>query len=137
MFEHFSFSKTQLEKYYQSAKRDFQIANTADVPEVSFHFCYNALVKLAITICAIKGLRVKSKKGHHIELIKRMSLYLNDPEIEILASEMRAKRNWDLYGGGTLISIKEAKSYLNWAREIFQKAEKQIENKQPKLKLFQ
>ena len=127
MFERFTFSKAQTEKYHRSAKRDFKIASDSHVPEVSFRFCYDALLKLAIALCAEKGLRVKSKKGHHIELIKKLSLYLNDAETEVLANEMRAKRNWDLYGGGALISVKEAKSYVKWAREVFQKAEKSFD----------
>jgi len=36
---------------------------------------------------------------------------------------MRTKRNWNLYGGGILISAKEAKDYLKWTRAIFQKVE--------------
>ena len=134
MFERFNFSKKQIDKYYNSAKRDFKIASNSNVPEVSFRFCYDALLKIAITICAEKGLRVKSRKGHHIALIKKLSFYFNDPEIEVLANEMRAKRNWDLYGGGILISTKEVKDYIQWVNQIFLKAEKYFNNKQPKLK---
>ena len=32
---------------------------------------------------------------------------------------MRSKRNWDLYGGGALISAKEAKSYVKWVKNVF------------------
>jgi hypothetical protein len=135
MFEHFNFSKAQIEKYYKSAKKDFEIATDSSVPEVSFRFCYDAILKLAIAVCAENGLRVKAKKGHHVELIKKLSFYLNDPEIEILAGEMRAKRNWNLYGGGVLISEKEAKSYLEWTKNIFQKTEDYFKRKQPGLKL--
>ena len=135
MFEHFNFSKKQIDKYYNSAKRDFKIALDSNIPEVSFRFCYDAILKVAIAICAEKGLRVKAKKGHHIELIKKLSIYFNDPEIKILANEMRAKRNWDLYGGGFLVSIKESKSYVQWTKQIFQKAEKHFKKKQSKLKL--
>ncbi len=124
MFERFNFSKKQIDKYYRSARRDLKIASDSNVPEVSFRFCYDALLKLAIAVCAEKHLRVKSRKGHHIELIRKLSFYLNEPEIEVLANEMRAKRNWDLYGGGALISAKETKGYIKWTKQIFQKAEK-------------
>lgn len=123
MFEKFNFSKNQIRRYHQSALRDLKIASTSRVPEVTFRFCYDALLKLAIAVCAKNGLRVKARKGHHIELIKKLSFYLKDSEIEILANEMRAKRNWDLYGGGVLISEKEAKDYLRWINKIFQKIE--------------
>lgn len=44
MFEHFSFSKEQIEKYLKSAFRDCNIAASSLVPEVSFRFCYDAAV---------------------------------------------------------------------------------------------
>ena len=50
MFERFKFSRRQTEKYYQSAQRDFQIADNSDVPEVAFRFCYDALLKMAIAV---------------------------------------------------------------------------------------
>jgi len=135
MFEKFRFSRKQIEKYHSSAKRDLKIASEADVPEVKFRFCYDALLKLAITVCAENGLRVKSRRGHHIELIKKLAFFLKDPEIEILANEMRAKRNWDLYGGGVVISSKEAREYLDWTKKIFSRAESLVHQNQTRLKL--
>lgn len=133
MFEKFNFSQNQIDKYYKSAKADLKIASDSDVAEVTFRFCYDALLKLAIAISAKNKLRVKSRKGHHIELIKKLALYLNDSEVEILANEMRSKRNFNLYGGGILISAKEANDYLKWSREIFQKAESLFNAKNQKL----
>ncbi len=135
MFERFRFSEKQIDKYHKSAKRDIKIACNSHVPEVAFRFCYDALVKLSIAVCAKQDLRVKARRGHHIELIKKLSKYLDDTEIELLANEMRTKRNKDLYGGGMLISMKEAKSYVQWARQIFRTAEKYFNYKQSKLKL--
>lgn len=129
MFERFSFSKKQIDAYLQSALRDFSIAATSLIPEVSFRFCYDALLKLSIAVCAANDLRAKSRQGHHIELIKKISVYLNDPEIEIIANEMRAKRNWDLYGGGILISQKEATDYIDWAKAIFKKGKQYLQDK--------
>jgi len=123
MFEKFEFSKRQINKYYHSALEDLKIASDSTTPEVVFRFCYDVLLKLAIAVCAENGLRVKARQGHHIELIKKLSYYLKDSEIELLANEMRTKRNWNLYGGGILISAKEAKDYLKWTRAIFQKVE--------------
>jgi len=134
MFEKFRFSRKQVEKYHSSAKRDLKIASEADVSEVRFRFCYDALLKLAITVCAEHSLRVKSRRGHHIELIKKLSFFLKDSEIEVLANEMRSKRNWDLYGGGIIISSKEAREYLDWTKQIFNKTESLINQDQVRLK---
>ena len=59
-------------------------------------------------------------------MIQKPSFYLKDSEIDVLANEMRTKRNWDLYEGRILISEKEAKEYLGWTKKIFRKAEKNI-----------
>lgn len=122
MFEHFNFTKKQIDNYYKSALRDFKIAKNSDIPEISLRFCYDCLLKLAIAVCVGNGLRVKARQGHHIELIQKLSSYLNDPEIAVMANEMRAKRNWDLYGGGVLISKKEADDYIKWTGEIVEKS---------------
>ena len=122
MFEKFKFSPRQIKRYYQGALRDLRIASNSKIPEVIFYFSYDSLIKLAIAVCAKNNLRVKARKGHHIKLIKKLSFYLEDPEIEVLANEMRSKRNWDLYGGGIIISKKEAKEYLEWIKEIFDKS---------------
>jgi hypothetical protein len=134
MFEKFRFSRKQIEKYHSSAKRDLKIASEADISEVRFRFCYDALLKLAMAVCAENNLRVKSRRGHHIELIKKLSFFLKDEEIEILANEMRSKRNWDLYGGGIIISFKEANEYLNWTKKIFRQAETLVNRNQTRLK---
>jgi len=134
MFEKFRFSRKQIEKYYKSAGRDLRIATEADVPEVRFRFCYDALLKLAMVVCAENGLRVKSRRGHYVELIRKLAFFLKDSEIEILADEMRSKRNWDLYGDGIIISQKEAKEYLDWTKKVFLKAEAFIHRKQSRLK---
>lgn len=126
MLEKFSFSQNQIKKYYQSAIRDLNIAKKSSIPEISFRFSYDALLKLAITFCAKNGLRIKSKQGHHIELISKLAHYFKDKEVEIIGNEMRSKRNWDLYDGGVFISIKEAKDYVNWVALIFTKAEKYL-----------
>jgi hypothetical protein len=136
MFEKFHFSKRQIRKYYQSAIRDLKIALDSKIPEIIFRFSYDALIKLAIAVCAKNGLRVKARKGHHIELIKKLSFYLKDPEIEFLANEMRSKRNRDLYDGGILVSEKEAKEYLEWVKQIFQKAQILFENSRGQRTIF-
>ncbi|MFA6159770.1 MAG: hypothetical protein WC678_01620 [Parcubacteria group bacterium] len=124
MFKRFVFTKNQISKYHSSALRDFKIAKNSSENEVRFRFCYDALLKLSIAVCAKNNLRVKSRQGHHIKLIEKMAEILEDKDINIIGQEMRAKRNWDLYGGGILISEKEAKEYLKWTENIFQEADK-------------
>ncbi len=133
MFEKFSFSKKQIQNYYKSSLRDFEIASKSDIPEVSFRFCYDSLLKLAITICAVNGLRVKARQGHHVELIEKFSTFLKDKDAEVIVNGMRSKRNWDLYGGGAITSEKEAKEYVVFAKSVFNKADNYLHQKNLKL----
>ena len=126
MFEKFIFTPQQLEKYFESGLRDFNIAKKGE-PEVVFTFCYNCLLKLAIAVCAKNNLRVKARQGHHAALIEKMSEYLDDEDIEIMAQEMRSKRNKDLYGGGVLITRKDAAMYLKFTEEVKKKVEKYLD----------
>ena len=122
MFEKFNFTEAQIKRYYNSALRDFKIALDSRIEEVVFKFCYDSLLKLAIAICAKNNLRIKSRQGHHIELLKKLSDILKNEDINAIGNEMRTKRNFDLYSGGVIVSKKEAKEYLKWMREIFKQA---------------
>ncbi|MDO8592247.1 MAG: hypothetical protein Q7R92_00570 [bacterium] len=133
MFEEFNFSARQINNYFNAASRDFKIAADAAVPEVIFKFSYDALIKLAITVCAKNGLRIKARAGHHIELLKKLSEIIGDSEVETVGNIMRGKRNYDLYGGGVLISEKEAEGYRDWLKNIFIKAEDYLDEN---LRLF-
>ena len=123
MFEKFQFSERQIDRYFQSAISDYKIAIESSVPAVTFRFCYDALIKLAITVCAKNGLKVKARQGHHIELLGKLSDFLENNDIEIIGNEMRGKRNFDLYSGGILISSKETEEYKKWLKPIFANAE--------------
>ena len=129
MFKKFIFTNEQIEKYYGAAKHDLHIAGVSDSSEVTFRFCYDAIVKLAIAICAVNGQRVKSRRGHHIALIKKLSEYLEDKEIEETADNMRNKRNLDLYDGGRIFSDKETEEYLKWAKGVFKIADRYLKKK--------
>ena len=133
MFETFKFSDNQIKKYFSSARQDFKIAGDSSVPEVIFKFCYDSLLKIAIAMCAKNGLRVKSRAGHHAELLEKLTEFLGDQDIFAVGNEMRKKRNFDLYAGGILISKKEALEYREWLRGIFIKIE---DNLNINLKLF-
>lgn len=126
MFEKFQFSERQIKNYHRSAARDFKIARDSDIPEVVFKFCYDVLIKTAIAVSAKNGLRVKARQGHHIELLRKLSECLKNPDIEAIGNEMRSKRNLDLYGGGTLITEKETGEYKAWITQVFVQAEKYL-----------
>ena len=79
-----------------------------------------------MAVCAKNNLRVKSRAGHHVELIEKLAEYLKDEKIEDTASKMRMKRNRDLYDGGTSTSGKEAAFYLNFCRKLVADADAYI-----------
>lgn len=122
-FKEFKFTAKQLERYLESARRDFSIASRANEAEVQFQFSYNALIKLGIVLISSLGYKVKSRSGHHIKILEKMALILNDQDISTIGNKMRRNRNYDLYGGGVLISEKEAEEYKNWLKTVFIKAE--------------
>ena len=132
MFTKLKFSRRQIKNYFASASRDMKIAWASAVPEVIFKFSYDSLIKLAIAVCAGNGLRVKSRAGHHAGLLRKLSEFLNDQDIEVVGNKMRRQRNLDLYGGGILISKKEASEYREWLKNIFIKVEDNL-NKNSKL----
>ena len=123
MFENFNYLPTQIKKYFQAAVNDLRLAKIANAPELVFYTSYNIIVKTAMAVCAKNNLRVKSRTGHHVELISKLAEYLNDLEIEDVANKMRTKRNRDLYDGGTTTSEKEAKFYLLFCEKLVEKAD--------------
>lgn len=126
MFENFDFTKNQIEKYFAAALKDWRLANKTKEPELAFYACYNVVVKTAMAVCSCHGIRVKSRTGHHIKLIEKLAEFLEDENIEIVANKMRMKRNRDLYDGGVLISEKEANYYINFCKDLLNKADYHI-----------
>lgn len=126
MFEKFVFTPKQIEKYFESALRDFNIAKKGE-PEVAFMFYYNGLLKLAITVCAHSGWRVKASRGHHVALIEKFSKLLNNSEVELIGQKMRAKRNKDIYGAGVLITKKEIDMYREFITDLVDQVEKYLD----------
>jgi len=125
-FKEFEFKPKQTEKYMQAAYRDFKTANKFKAAEVEFQFVYNSLIKLGIALISRHGYKVKSRSGHHIKILEKTALILNDKNILSTGNKMRIKRNTDLYEGGVLISEKEAEEYKNWLKEVFIKAEENV-----------
>lgn len=123
-FEKRKFEKKVLDKYFDSAMRDLKIAADNRHPEVIFKFSYDSLIKTGLTLVAFYGYRVKSRRGHHIKILEKLSDILGNKNIKIMGEAMRKKRNLDLYDGGAIISDKEAREYLSFIKNIVKDAEK-------------
>lgn len=123
-FEKRKFESKTIKKYFDSAERDFKIAKEGDHSEVIFKFSYDCLIKIGITLIAFHGYRIKSRQGHHIKILEKLSEILDNKNIEIMGNAMRKKRNLDLYDGGIMIAEKEAKEYLSFVKTVINEAEK-------------
>ena len=124
-FQKIKFTPKQLDRYGLSARRDLEIAQKDIFTEVRFAYCYQALIKLGITILAKKGqVKVRSVPGHHIKILLKLSEILGDEDIFTIGNAMRMKRNQDMYSGGEFISKKETEDYLRFVEGIFKKASK-------------
>ena len=127
-FEKRKFEEKTIKKYFFGAERDFKIARENKDPEVVFKFSYDCLIKLGITLIVSQGSRLKSRTGHHIKILEKLSQILENKDIEIMGEAMRKKRNFDLYEGGVIISEKEAKEYFNFVKEIIAESERFLKN---------
>lgn len=123
MFEKFNFSVEQIKKYFKQAWRERQIASESNIIEIRFVFSYEALLKIAITVCAKNNLKVSSSRGHHFELINKLAFFLKDDNIKQVGNEMRSKRNRGLYSAGDTVSQKEADFYLDFCQKTIKKAD--------------
>ena len=127
-FEKRKFEEKTIKKYFGGAQRDFRIARENRHPEVIFKFSYDCLIKIGITLIASQNYRIKSRTGHHIKIVEKLSEILENKDIEIMGEAMRKKRNFDLYEGGAIISEKEAKEYLGFVKTVIAQAEKFLKN---------
>lgn len=127
-FQKITFEDKTISKYFRNAAKDLGIAVRSKESEVIFNFSYFALVKVGIVLIAGCGYRVKSRVGHHIKILEKLSQILNDENIEIIGDRMRKKRNLDLYEGGTIISQKEAEDCLIFTKRVIKEAEEYLKN---------
>ncbi|MFH1541956.1 MAG: hypothetical protein ABIE84_02570 [bacterium] len=118
-FQKTVFSAEQLAQLLASAKRDLQIADESDINEVIFKFSYDALLKAGLYLIAKAGYKVRSKVGHHIKILERMSEILKDEDLLVLGNKMRQDRNVGLYSGGLSLTEKECSEYLSFVKTIF------------------
>lgn len=127
-FQKKKFDPRTIKKYFNGALKDFKIAFKNNDSEVIFSFSYSALIKIGITLVAFSGYKIKSRTGHHIKILEKLSQIVGNQDIEIIGNKMRKKRNLDLYEGGIIISSKEAMAYLNFVKEVINKAEKYLKS---------
>jgi len=120
-FVKFSFTAKQLADYLASAQKDLSIARDSKVSEVVFQFSYNALIKLGIVSIAKQGYKVHGKIGHHAKIIEKLAELLGDEEVGAVGNLMRKTRNIELYSGGSVITDKQAKEYLEFVKALAQK----------------
>jgi HEPN domain-containing protein len=117
-FQKFSFTKQQIDRFFESALRDLKIARQDKFAEVRFTYGYQALVKAGIALIAkVGGVKVRSVPGHHVKILEKMSEILKNPDVLTLGDAMRTKRNSDFYGGGESITEKEAEDYLKFVEK--------------------
>lgn len=121
-FQEIRFNNNQIKQYFNAARRDLEIAQKSDIPEVIFKFTYDALIKLGITLIAKHGYKVRSIQGHHIKILEKMSQILQNEDIAVSGNKMRQNRNSDFYDGGALITQKDSREYLEFVGEVFKKA---------------
>ena len=122
------FRENIIERYFNNALKDFRIASKNQDPDVIFKFTYDALIKTGISLIAFRGYRTKSRLGHHIKILEKLSQILSDENIQIIGNAMRKKRNLDLYEGGMIISRKEAKDCFEIVEGIIKKAKNYLKS---------
>jgi len=125
-FQKKEFDKKTISKYLRNAIKDLKIAIDSKEPEVIFNFSYSALIKSGISLIASFSYRIKSRTGHHVKILEKLSEILDDKDIEIIGDKMRKKRNLDLYEGGIIIFQKEAKDYLNFIKQVIKRTEEYL-----------
>ncbi len=124
-FQKFKFTPSQINRYVESAMRDFNIAQKDPFAEVRFTYCYQALIKIGIAVLAQKGgVKVRSVTGHHVKILSKLSEILGDPDIFTVGNAMRMKRNKDVYDAGALFAEKEVDDYVAFVGGVIDKAKR-------------
>ena len=123
-FQKLAFTDEQIDQFSKSALHDLKIAEESDISDVVFKFSYDALIKLGITLIAKKGYKVRSTAGHHIKILEKLSELLKDEDILVLGNKMRQERNTNFYDGGFFVGDKDSREYLDFVKNVFNKADK-------------
>lgn len=129
-FKKIEFNKDQIKQYLDSSLRDLKIAKEDVFPEVRFTYSYQALIKAGITLLAHKGqVKTRSVPGHHVNILNKMSEIMENPDVLTIGNAMRMKRNTDFYGGGEIVTDKEADDYHEFVANILKLVKKMVEER--------
>jgi hypothetical protein len=77
---------------------------------------------LGIALIAKRGYKIRSKTGHHVKILEKLSQILKEEGVLVLGNKMRQERNANLYDGGILVGEKDSFEYLEFVKGIFKKA---------------
>ena len=92
-FQKTNFSVKTITRYFNNALKDFKIAlENKEMSVVAFRFAYDALIKLGITVIASCGYRVKSRRGHHVKILEKMSEILKDEDVKIIGNAINEEK---------------------------------------------
>lgn len=125
-FYNMTFIDSQIRDYYSSALHSLEIAKKDNFCEVKFKFTYDALIKMAITLIAFEGFKVRSKIGHHVKILEAITKILDNEDIAVIGNIMRRERNTDLYNGGIIVTEKQTEEYLEFVEKIFKQAKQYL-----------
>ena len=117
-FVSFKFSENQIQKYFNNAHKDLDIAQADPILDVKFNYAYSAFIKAGIALLSYYHVRVRSVPGHHMKIIERMADILNDDTINDIGNVMRSKRNIDFYRGGIEVTEKECTEYIQFVEDV-------------------
>lgn len=122
-FQKIALEEKDIQRLFENALRDLNIAKNDKFSEVRFSYSYQALLKAGIALLAEVGqVRVKSIPGHHIKVLEKTAEILDNEDINTIGNVMRMKRNKDLYTGGETVSEKEAEEYYQFVEQILEDA---------------
>lgn len=79
-FQKIKFDQAAFDDFLLNAQDDLDIARESKIAKVKFKFAYDALIKIGITLIASKGYKVRSKTGHHFQILEKMARILKDPD---------------------------------------------------------
>lgn len=120
-FSRFKFIEEQINKNFQNALKDFDIAKKDKILDVKFNYVYTSLIKAGIALLSFEQRKVKSIPGHHFKIIEKISEILKDDSIMTMGNLMRSKRNLDFYSGGIEITEKECKEFIEFTEKVLAK----------------
>jgi len=125
-FQKLKFKDKQMKQFLRSGLHDLKIVRESDIPDVIFKFTYDAIVKLGIALIAKSGYKIRSTAGHHVKILEKLSLILDDEDILVLGNKMRQERNFNLYDGGFLVGEKASREYLGFVENVFKKSRNKL-----------